>query len=160
MIMQKLADALNEVFDWPLRMVVTHFQKRKFELAMTLIMLGEALLLFFSPGSIEASAFRFITDTLSSQAILVIFTVLGVSRIIALALNGNWMPWGAYVRAFGAFCGALMWAQMDAALFTLPTNTGSPLSPGIPVYTVLAMFELISMYEALLGIVERNGKDR
>jgi hypothetical protein len=44
----------------------------------------------------------------------------------------------------------MIWGQMCVALFLLIPNVGSTPSPGIPVYLVLAIFELFSMYRALV----------
>lgn len=144
-------DAIDAALDWPINLIVRHFEKRLFELAMTVIMLGEALLLILSPASLAASSFHFMLETMSLTTCILLFSTLGVARIVALALNGHWLPYGAYVRAVGAVFGALMWGQMAAALLEWGAHTMKPVSPGIPVYITLALFEIISMYRALIG---------
>lgn len=130
--------------------IYRHFEQRLFETAMAIAFFGEGVLLIFSPGSVEAGAFRFMLQVMSVQTITVVYLIIGVSRIIALGLNGHWMPYGAYTRAVGAAIGALMLAQMDAALVTYSTH-GNSLPFGTPLFGVLALFETISMYRALLG---------
>jgi len=147
----RMMDAIDTALDWPINLIVRHFEKRLFELAMTTIMLGEAILLILSPGSLAASSFHFMSETMPLAACIVLFALFGIARIVALALNGHWLPYGAYVRAGGAVVGALMWGQMAAALLEWGQQTMKPVSPGIPVYVTLALFEIISMYRALIG---------
>jgi hypothetical protein len=130
--------------------IYRHIEQRLIETAMALYFLGEGILLIYSPGSVQAGAFRFMLQIVDVPTITIVYLVIGVSRIIALGLNGHWMPYGAYTRAVGAAIGALMLAQMDAALVTYSTH-GNTLPFGTPLFGVLALFEAISMYRALLG---------
>lgn len=130
--------------------IYRHFEQRLFETAMALAFFGEGILLIFSPGSIKAGSFQFMLQVMSVQTITWLYLIIGISRIVALGLNGHWMPWGAYTRAGGAAIGALMLAQMDAALVTYTTH-GNTLPFGTPLFGVLALFEAVSMYRALLG---------
>jgi hypothetical protein len=123
---------IEAALDWPTDLIIRHFERRLFELAMAVIMIGVGLLLL--------SAF---------------FLVAGIARIIALALNGNWMPWGAYVRAAGAAMGAFVWSQWGAAEFQLHL-AGLPISRDVIVYGGLAFFEVISFALALRGAM--NGE--
>lgn len=144
-------ERFEDAIGWPIDLIFRHFEKRLFELAMTVCMMGDGILLMLSPASVEASAFRYLTQALPLGLCIAIFLGLGGVRLVALALNGHWMPWGAYARAIGAVAGAVMWGQMSAALWTFGMWNERPFSPGIPIYTTLALFEIISMYVALIG---------
>lgn len=144
------------IFDKPIELVVRHFENRLFELAMASVFFVSSVIMMFSPGSAQAGGLIYLSSTFNVWTLTVIFFMVGVSRIVALALNGHWMPHGAYVRAFGCGVGAIMWLQVDAALITFAARDGTlPFSTG--TYGVLAVFEAISMYRALLG-AKRNGR--
>lgn len=145
--------AFEYAMNWPFNAIVRHFEKRLYEMSMAIIMIGVGTLLFFSPHSLEASSMKYLLEVMSVWTCSTVFNVFGVARIVALALNGHWMPGGAYVRAGGAAVGALIWGQWAAALFELHLKTGSPISPGVPVYAILAFFEAISYFRALNGVV-------
>lgn len=153
----RLIRATGSAMDWPINAIVRHLEKRLYELSMSIIMISVGVLLFFSPASLEASSMKYLLDVMSVWTCATIFIVFGLARIVALALNGHWMPGGAYVRASGAAVGALIWGQWAAALFELHLKTGSPISPGVPVYAILAFFEAISYFRALNGVVG-NGR--
>jgi len=133
-----------------MRRIVDHFENRLFELATTTMMLALALHIALWPQSIGASAFHFILQVLDPAWLGVGFFVAGALRLVALIANGNWPFYGPILRAAGALAGAMIWAQMCVALVLLIPNAGSIPSPGIPVYLVLAVFELFSMYRALV----------
>lgn len=147
------------IFDRPIDIIVSHFENRLTELAMAAIFLGSSILLMVSPASISVGGLDYLSRTFSLWTVISIFFVLGVSRIVALGLNGHWLPYGAYVRAAGAAVGAVMWLQVGAALITFSSN-GNPLPLETVTYGVLALFEGISMYRALLGAKKRNAAER
>lgn len=150
-VMRRAWDCFEDFLGWPIDLLLRHFEKRLFELAMTVAMMGEGLLLLMSPRSVESSAFRFIINVMPMWLCIVIFIGLGGARVVALILNGHWMPSGAYVRAIGAVAGAVMWGQMCASLWTFNMVADTPVSPGIPIYATLTLFEIVSMYFALVG---------
>ena len=80
--------------------------------------------------------------------------------LAALIANGHWKVWGPILRAAGALAGAFIWSQMCIALIQLIPHAGSPPSPGIPVYLVLTIVELVSIYRALVPLVPRNAQVR
>lgn len=121
---------------------------RLFEWAMTAAMLGLAIEIMIWPGTIGSSAFRFILQVVSAEALGFFFLFAGAMRIAALIANGSWPIYGPYLRSFTAGAAAMIWVQMDAALFLLDTIHAAP-SPGIPVYFALTIGELISCYRAL-----------
>lgn len=149
--MPRAWDRFEDFIGWPIDLLLRHFERRLFELAMTVAMIGEGVLLSLSPRSIESSAFQFIIQMVPLWLCIVIFVGLGGARILALSLNGHWMPFGAYVRAVGAVAGAFMWGQMCASLWTYNIVRDTEISPGIPIYATLTLFEIVSMYFALVG---------
>lgn len=157
-MLTKTLNGLEAIVGYPTDLIVRHFERRMFELAMTVTMIGEALLLTFSPTSIEASSFRFMLQAMNAPMCVILFASLGLARIVALGLNGHWHPYGAYIRAGGAVVGAFMWGQMCAALLEHGAAVGAPISPGVPIYTTIALFEIISMYRALIGAKKAHGR--
>jgi hypothetical protein len=155
----KFLDTIIAALDWPADMIIRHFERRQFELAMAVIMSGVGLLLFFSPGSLAVSSMKYLLDVISVATCSALFFTAGIARIVALALNGNWVPGGAYVRACGAAIGAVMWSQWGAALYQLHL-TGKPISPGVIVYGGLAFFEVISFSRSLRGAVSGGQANR
>lgn len=149
----RLINALETAVNWPVATLVRHFEKRFFEFATALVMFSVGVLLVFSPASLEASAMRYLLDLITVGTCAEVLTLAGLARVIALGLNGNWMPGGAYVRAGGAAVGAVMWGQWAAALFELHLKTGAPISPGVPVYAILSLCEVVSYFWALNGVV-------
>jgi hypothetical protein len=133
-----------------LRRIAAHFENRLFELSSTLMMLGLALLIGIWPDAIGASAFRFMLEVLSPAWLGGGFLMAGMTRMAALVANGYWTFYGPILRAAGALAGALIWFQMCIALMLLIPHASTPPSPGIPVYLVLTLFELFSMYRALV----------
>lgn len=146
------------IFDRPIEAIVRHFENRLFELAMSVIFLGSGLMLIFSPGSVKAGGLLYLSSAFNVWTLVVIFLIVGISRIVALWLNGHWMPHGAYVRAAGAAVGAIMWFQVDAALVTFGSREGV-LPFSTVTYGVLALVEAISMYRALIG-AKKDGRQR
>lgn len=145
--------------EWPIRAIVTHFENRLFELAMTVAMFGIAAWVVRWPGSIEAGSFKFLLRVFSPAVIVGGYAVLAIARFAALVANGHWPFYGPLVRAFGALLAAFVWAQMAAALFLWSDVTGRPPSIGIPVYGTLALFELVSMYRAMArGAYDGSGR--
>lgn len=132
-----------------LRRLVNHFESRLFELATSLMMLGLAGHIALWPDAIAASAFRHMLGFMSILWIFAFFAIFGALRLAALVANGRWR-YGPHLRAGCAFFAAFIWGQMGAALLVLIPHVGSPPSPEISVYFLLAFFEVVSMYRALV----------
>lgn len=130
---------------------VCHCRHRLFEWVMTAAMLGLAIEIAIWPGTIGASAFRYMLQVVGTQNLGTFFAVAGLLRIAALTANGRWPVYGPRIRAVAAGCGALIWFQMLIALFILAPKSGIP-SPGIPVYLALTFGELISAYRAATDV--------
>jgi hypothetical protein len=149
--MRFLSD-LDAVLDLSVDKIIRHLEHRLFELAMAVTMIGVGLFLMLSPGSVASSELHYLLDVMSVETCSTLFFVAGIARIVALALNGNWMPGGAYTRAAGAAIGALLWGQWGAALYQLHLR-GTPISPDLIIYSGLALFEVVSARRALRGAI-------
>ena len=136
---------------YPVEMIVKHFANRLFELAMTCIMIAIAVWVVIWPDSIGAGSLKYLHAVISSENIILLYGLIGITRIAALIANGHWEFWGPVIRAAGALIGAAVWGQMAAALWLFDSVMLKSPSIGIPVYGLLALFELISMYRALAG---------
>lgn len=150
-----------EVFGWPIEMLAQHFEKRFSELVGAVASLGMGLLLLLSPFSLEHSAYWYIVNYgVGSAACVIAFLLIGIARIIALALNGHWMPGGGYTRAVFAGVGAAMWAQLSGALWFDGMRPEHFLSPSFPILVTLTLAEVVSFYRALVGVRrwKANGK--
>lgn len=145
----------DEKFRAALRWFVSHFENRLAEVGTAVMMLGLALEIGIWPDTIGASAFHKLLLVLPAAWLGWGFFIAGSARLAALVANGSWPYWGPMLRAAGALSGALIWFQMCIALFVLTPETGKPPSPGIPVYFVLSIVELLSMYRALV-LVQRD----
>jgi hypothetical protein len=141
-----------------LRAVIDYFENRLTELGAASMMLLLALQIAIWPDAIEASAFSKILEVLPQSWLGWSFLLAGIGRLAALVANGSWPHYGPLLRAAGALLGALIWFQMCLALFVLTPATGRPPSPGIPVYFVLTMLELVSMYRALVLVQYDAGR--
>lgn len=155
--MHWLSRVSTMIFHKPIDLVVSHFENRLFELAMAVIFFGSSLMLLFSPGSAQAGGLVYLFATFNIWTLIAIFFIVGISRIVALGLNGHWLPYGAYVRAAGCAVGAIMWLQVVAALVLFGSRENA-LPFETVTYGVLAVFEAISMYRALLGAKRNVGR--
>jgi hypothetical protein len=134
-----------------------HFSGRLSELSSALIFTALSFHLLIWPGSVAASSFHRIVDIIDPAYLSIFFGLLGSSRLAALVANGAWPQYGPWMRAIGAFAGAMIFGNMSAALYiNAPISAGYAPSPGIPVYLILAVIELLSMYKALALVGERN----
>jgi cytochrome b561 len=130
-----------------------YLNDRLLEWGMAIAMFGIAIEIFAWPRTIEESAFRYFALVVSGQNLGVMFLLVSIARVVALVANGRSCLYGPRTRAIGALVGALIWAQLDCALFMLillePDN---PPSPGIPIYFALTVCELISSYRAATDV--------
>ncbi len=124
-----------------------YWRDRLFEWVTAGMMIGFAITIALWPDTIQASSFRYILRVISAESMGVFFTVFGVMRFSALIANGSWPIYGPRFRTIGAGAGALMWGQLSASLIYL--SPPHPPSPGIPVYILLTVGELISAYRVM-----------
>lgn len=124
-------------------------QDRMFEWAMAFILVGLGVHLAIWPQAIVSSAFRYLYFIVGADSLGMFYLVVGLARIAALITNGHSRIYGPIVRMVGAAWGAAIWLQMDVSLIKLITEQEQSVpSPGIPVYFILAVFEILSVYRA------------
>lgn len=128
------------------------FEGRLFELAAAIILVAMSVHLQIWPQSVSSSSLRELVRYIEPNFLSLFFGMSGGARLIAICANGMWPVWGPWIRAGGAFSGALIFGNMAGALYTATSANHLPPSIGIPVYCVLVFFELISMYRALVMI--------
>jgi hypothetical protein len=139
-----------------LKAVNRYLENRLFEWGMAFAMLALALQIFVWPRTLAASAFRYLSYAISEEHIGLFFLTVALARGAALVINGRSSVYGPRVRALGALAGAIIWAQMDLALFALLQEAVVP-SPGIPIYLSLTVCEMISCYRAATDVRIRSG---
>lgn len=136
---------------WTTRHIVLHFENRMLELATTVMMLSISGWLMVWPDALSSGSLHSLTEIVSPRFVVVTYGIFGLARIVALIANGHWAFYGPLIRAAGALVGAFAWSQMAGSLWHSSADVGHPPSIGVPVYIVLALFELISMWRALAG---------
>lgn len=129
---------------------------RLFEWVMALVLFDIGVHMLIWPGAMSASAFRLIFDTIGPYNLIGLYLTVGLTRLIALYVNGMAPNIGPHLRAIGSLCGAMIWLQMDIALIGLPSVQGTPPSPGIQFYSVLVAAELYSTYRAAADAKSRT----
>jgi hypothetical protein len=142
-----------------IHITLRHFENRLFELATSGMMIALSIHITIWPESIRASIFRFLLQMTGPVWLVPLFAIGGILRFAALVANGTWPIYGPKLRACGAIVGASLWAQMCTSLVLYHCNTGNPPSPGIWVYLVLTIVELIAMCRALVdyGRLDKAG---
>lgn len=128
------------------------FKDRLFELAAALVLIGMSLHLVIWPQSVSSSSLRELVRYIDPSSLSIFFGMFGAMRLAALCANGMWPIYGPWIRAAGALAGALVFGNMGAALYQGNLTNGVPPSVGIPVYCILTLFELLSMYIALVTV--------
>lgn len=106
-------------------------------------MLGIAVILTIDPASVPHND-GFWTIDLSAGTLRTLFAIGAAIRMLALYANGHWPIYGPRMRAACALFGAVVWAEMAAALVV---DRGH-LSVDVATYTALTIGELYSSYRA------------
>lgn len=136
------------------------FKDRLFELAAASVLIGMSFHLVVWPSSVESSSLRDLARFIDPSFLSIFFGVFGATRLAALCANGMWPYYGPWIRALGALAGALVFGNMGAALYQGSVFNNVPPSLGLPVYTVLVLFELLSMYIALVSAGTHHARVR
>jgi hypothetical protein len=122
---------------------------RLYEWTMTIGTLGLALEIFTNPDTIVESAFRAVNEVMGTLGIGVLMFMVGIARVIALALNGKSFVVGPCIRTMTALVSAVIWAQFSYALAHEP---GIAPSPGLPFWTAFTAAELYVSYRAMIDV--------
>lgn len=75
------------------------------------------------------------------------FGAVGLARIVALYINGNW-PRSPHIRMIGSAFGAVSWAQVSYLLTLSTYATTGVAAPGTGVYALLALADLFGIARA------------
>lgn len=124
------------------------FNDRGLEWFSAFVMLGWGLTLI-TPGDTLAgpqyAAFgRF---GMTEDAWAAVFGAVGLARLVALYINGQW-PKSPHIRMAGSFFGAISWAQV-AYLLTVSTYLSTGIAnTGTAVYSLLALADLVGIARA------------
>jgi hypothetical protein len=121
---------------------------RLFEWASSFMMLGIGVHLMLWPGAVHGNAFAFLLHYVPAETMSLFFWVLAISRIAALIINGHSPRLGPIVRGVASGMAAIIWGQMAATLYVLSAAGDVTPSSGIPIYSVLMLTELFSVYRA------------
>lgn len=135
--------------------LVDRCSHRVFEWMTALMMIGIAVTIAVSPGTMAAGGFTLMGNVgLTPGVVVVVFLAAGWLRMAALYANGHWPYYGPWCRAGGAMIGVIIWAQMFFSMLKWSEVSGFvPL--GVPVYVFLTVGEFISCYRAA-----RDGRSR
>lgn len=127
-----------------------HCKNRQFEWTMAFALLWTGVFIMVWPHALAASAFSPILDIKLVPAIMgQILLVVGLLRCVTLWHNGLWPKWGPVIRASCAVAGGVIFLSMDVALIRQVLEVGRPPSPGIPIYTAVAVSEFVAMFRAI-----------
>lgn len=136
-----------------LQRIASFVGNRQAEWIMVVSMLGLSVEIIVWPQTLSSSAFRYLISSSSPQWIGIMYLIIVYLRIVALILNGRSSEYGPKARALCALAGAMIWAQMDMALFKLLIEVRSSVpSPGIPIYLALTLSELLTAYRAMTDV--------
>lgn len=125
---------------------------RLFEWTFAIASLGLAVEILVWPDTVQASAFRWSTLAWGHSVLMgIVFLVVSVSRLVALAFNGRSEFVGPLTRSIMAGVSAVMWAQFALALFLLGMAQGLP-SPGLPFWVMFSLAEIYTAYRAMIDV--------
>lgn len=130
------------------------FYDRLFDLVMVGATIGLAIQITVWPGTIEASAFRYLNLAINTYNLRDVLLLGGLLSLAALIANGHWPVYGPACRATGALLRGVIWSMMTFSLWVLHVELGGPPSPGISIYLMLTLGELLSFYRALRKIFQ------
>lgn len=120
---------------------------RAVEWLSALCLLGWATVLALPGDTLASGNLReFLRFGFSEAQLATAFAFVGAARVTALFINGRW-PKTPVIRMIGAAAGFTLWGQTAAMLYTTWVNTGVP-STGLPIYTLLALADLLSIFRA------------
>jgi hypothetical protein len=130
---------------------------RLFEWSMTLPMLGLSAITFYSPRTLQASAFQWIVVVMPIPMVEILLFLISFTALVGLLLNGHsigTIKIGPLIRAIAAVGRAVMWAQFSLALIRLSVLQGY-MSPGVPFWMTFVATEMYVAFSAA-GAVKDN----
>lgn len=119
-------------------------RNRLFEWTMAVALLGAALCLSIWPRSIGSGNFHLMLRVTGVSQLTLVYSVVAVTRMFALFMNGRLHSWGPPIRAMTALFSSMIWIQLSLALMlAVPAP-----SPSVAIYAALAVGELVSVWRA------------
>lgn len=134
---------------------------RLFEWSMTVPMLVLSVATFFSPRTLQASAFQWVVTVMPVALIETLMFVIAWVALIGLLLNGHQVAGrkiGPLIRAIAAVARAVIWAQFSLALMRLSVLQGY-MSPGVPFWTMFVATELYVAFSAAGAVAGHERAD-
>jgi hypothetical protein len=128
--------------------IVRLIASRLFEWVSSFMMLGIGVHLMLWPNAVRGNAFAFLLHYIPAEAMSLFFWLLAISRISALIINGHAPRLGPIVRGCASGMASIIWGQMAVTLYVLNAAGDGAPSSGIPIYSVLMLAELFSVYRA------------
>lgn len=93
--------------------VKKHFGARVSEWMLTGVMLSIGLILMRAEDTFSTSpAYIGMARIASEQTWAVACTIIGVLRLVALTINGLWVPTTYHLRSFASFISCFIWTQI------------------------------------------------
>lgn len=132
---------------------ITHLlDGRLYEWTFAIASLGLAVEILVWPETVQSSAFKWTTLAWGHSVLMgLVFLLVSVTRLVALAFNGRSKRVGPLTRSLMAGISAVMWAQFAFALFLLGLSNHAP-SPGLPFWTMFTLAEIYTAYRAVLDV--------
>lgn len=123
------------------------FNDRGLEWFSAFVMTGWGLVLMAPGDTLRGPQYvAFARFGMTESAWAAAFLSIGVARLVALYINGNW-PRSPHIRMAGSFFGALSWMQVAYLLASTYGETGI-LNTGVAVYIPLAIADFIGIARA------------
>jgi hypothetical protein len=126
----------------------TFHHTRLFEWLSSMMIISMALIEYIDPRTINRGGFYLISHLgMTSWVFYILTCVFGSMRIVALVANGMSVWWGPRIRMLVSLVSAVIWSQMAYSLIVWSVAQDY-LSLGIPIFTFLAVGELVSSHRA------------
>lgn len=123
------------------------YRRTEWYMAVAMLLTGSELVTW--DHVIASGKLQFMLDVLGSASFTAFYLLFGMTRLVALYLNGQSRRVTAYVRAVCALAGAFAWFQMLASLILFQVASSLPPSLTSPLLVVLIVMEFDSMLRAL-----------
>jgi hypothetical protein len=131
----------------PLARFLLIFNDRGLEWFSAFVMTGWGLVLLAPGSTLSGPQYKsFDRFGMTEDAWAGVFLAIGLARLVALYINGNW-PRSPHIRMLGSLFGAISWMQVGYLLASTYPETGI-LNTGVAVYLPLAIADFIGIARA------------
>jgi hypothetical protein len=122
----------------------THFRVRALEWLLAGVMVTWAVILFQPGDSFANPNYNAIARLADEQLVAWACLAIGVSRLVALYVNGAWVP-SPWVRLFTALISAVFWLQI--ALGVAASGSAIPAT-ALAIYPWFVLCDIYSVWRA------------